>query len=206
MNRTQILVAGLIGALLCVLSIWLLDRPIAEFAEQHPAGRELFAGGTSLLEVIFGMTISKFALGFVLLASGALLWLKKNWRVHGKVLLMISLTHLLSRLIAGMLKNVFERLRPFELLESGAWDKQFFVEGGSSFPSGHAAHFWSLYFPLALIFPRYRAPLAIIPIFISIARVGVNDHFLSDVLFSFALAALITVAFLYAFKRDDRAN
>ena len=50
------------------------------------------------------------------------------------------------------------------------------------FPSGHGAHFWGLFFPLAFLFPRYRIPFLIIPLFISVARVGVNDHWCSDVL------------------------
>jgi len=45
-----------------------------------------------------------------------------------------------------MLKEVFDRLRPFEVIAKENWDSQFFVSGGSSFPSGHAAHFWALIF------------------------------------------------------------
>lgn len=53
----------------------------------------------------------------------------------------------------------------------------------------------SLFFPLAVLFPRFRVPLAALPVFISAARVAVNDHYLSDAAASAALAAIVTFAF-----------
>jgi membrane-associated phospholipid phosphatase len=100
----------------------------------------------------------------------------------------------------GALKNVFHRLRPFQVIQAGNWDWKFFGDQGSSFPSGHSAHFWGLFFPLLFLFPRYRLPLLIIPVFISIARVGVNDHWCSDVIASAAVAALLTLFFIWLFR------
>jgi membrane-associated phospholipid phosphatase len=91
-------------------------------------------------------------------------------------------------------------LRPFEVIQAGDWDWKFFGGQGNSFPSGHAAHFWGLFFPLAFLFPRYRLPFLIIPLFISVARVGVNDHWCSDVLGSIAIAAAITLFFIWVFR------
>jgi membrane-associated phospholipid phosphatase len=101
------------------------------------------------------------------------------------------------------LKNVFQRLRPYEAIEAGDWDSKFFGGHGSSFPSGHSAHFWGLFFPLLFLFPRYRLPLLIIPVFISIARIGVNDHWCSDVIASAALAALMTLLFVWLFRMGE---
>jgi membrane-associated phospholipid phosphatase len=42
--------------------------------------------------------------------------------------------------------------------------------------------------------------LLILPLFITVARVGVNDHWCSDVLASAAIAALITLAFIWLFR------
>jgi membrane-associated phospholipid phosphatase len=116
------------------------------------------------------------------------------------MLLFIGCAQFVTRIAAGTLKGVFERLRPFEVIEAGNWDWNFFGGHGSSFPSGHAAHFWGLFFPLAFLFPRYRIPFLIIPIFISVARVGVNDHWCSDVLASSAIAAAITLFFIWLFR------
>ena len=116
------------------------------------------------------------------------------------MLLFLGSAQCVTRLIAGTLKGVFERLRPFEVIQAGDWDWKFFSGHGNSFPSGHSAHFWGLYFPLAYLFPRYRIPLLIIPIFISIARIGVNDHWCSDVTGSMAIAGLVTLVFIAVFR------
>jgi len=55
-------------------------------------------------------------------------------------------------------------------------------------------------FPLVFLFPRYRIPLLIIPLFISVARVGVNDHWCSDVFGSIAIAAAVTLFFIQIFR------
>jgi membrane-associated phospholipid phosphatase len=135
-----------------------------------------------------------------MLGAGALLFVAKSTRPLAWMLLFIATIHLVTRVTAGTLKNVFARLRPFEVIEAGNWDWNFFGERGSAFPSGHSAHFWSLFFPLAFLFPRYRWPLLIIPLFISVARVGVNDHWCSDVIASAAIAALLTLAFIWIFR------
>jgi membrane-associated phospholipid phosphatase len=203
MNSKRLAFTGLLAALFCVIAIGGMDRPVAEFVHQHGEGAAIFSQGTAWIETVFGWGISKLALGYALLAIGAILWWRKSSRATANLFLFVALTHIITRLVAGTLKNVFERLRPDEVIQQAAWNAQFFTADGNSFPSGHAAHFWSLYFPLAFIFPRYRIPLAIIPVFITIARVGVNDHFISDVIASIALAALISFAFVYAFKLND---
>lgn len=200
MNSKQLAFTALLAALLCVMAIGVLDRPVAEFVHQRGEGAAIFHQGTAWIETVFGWGISKLALGYALLAIGAILWWRQSWRATANLFLFIAFAHILTRLMAGTLKNVFERLRPDEVIQQAAWNAQFFMADGNSFPSGHAAHFWSLYFPLAFIFPRYRIPLAIIPVFITIARVGVNDHFVSDVIASLALAAMISLAFVYAFR------
>jgi membrane-associated phospholipid phosphatase len=200
MNSKQLTFTALLAALFCIIAIGVLDRPVAEFVHQRGDGAAIFSQGTAWIETVFGWGISKLALGYALLAIGAILWWRQSWRATANLFLFVALTHIITRLVAGTLKNVFERLRPDEVIQQAAWNAQFFTADGNSFPSGHAAHFWSLYFPLAFIFPRYRIPLAIIPVFITIARVGVNDHFVSDVIASIALAAMISLAFIYAFK------
>jgi membrane-associated phospholipid phosphatase len=50
------------------------------------------------------------------------------------------------------------------------------------------------------LFSAVSSPLLIIPIFITIARPGVNDHWCSDVIASAGLAALITLVFTWLFR------
>ena len=200
MNRRQLLWTFLIAVVLTVLSIFLFDQPIAAFV-QRAGGREsrILQEGTHWLEIASGLPIARYFLAYLLLGGAALLFIAKSTRPAAWMLLFIGSTHVVTRLVAGVLKNVFHRLRPFEVIQAGNWDWKFFGDQGSSFPSGHSAHFWGLFFPLLFLFPRYRLPLLIVPVFISIARIGVNDHWCSDVIASAGLAALFTLAFIWLF-------
>ena len=201
MNKPQIFYSFLVALVLTLLSIFFFDQPIAAFVERA-GGRQsvILQEGTHWLEVASGFPIARYFLTYLLLGASALLFISKSSRTIAWMLLFAGSTHIVTRLIAGTLKNVFQRLRPFEVIEAGNWDWKFFGGHGNSFPSGHAAHFWGLFFPLAFLFPRYRIPLLIIPLFISVARVGVNDHWCSDVFASAAVAALITLAFIWLFR------
>ena len=201
MNRRQLLWTCLIAVVLTLLSIFLFDQPIAAFV-QRTGGREskILQQGTHWLEVASGFPIDRYFLAYLLLGGAALLFIAKSTRPAAWMFLFIGSTHVVSRLLVGVLKDVFHRLRPFEVIKAGNWDWKFFGNQGSSFPSGHSAHFWGLFFPLLFLFPRYRFPLLIVPVFISIARVGVNDHWCSDVIASAGLAALLTFLFIWLFR------
>jgi membrane-associated phospholipid phosphatase len=209
MNRRQLIWAFLIAVVLTVLSIFLFDQPIAAFV-QRAGGREskVLQEGTHWLEIASGFPITRYFLAYLLLGGAALLFMAKSTRPAAWMLLFVGSTHLVTRLVAAVLKNIFQRLRPFEVIQAGNWDWKFFTGHGNSFPSGHSAHFWGLFFPLLFLFPRYRLPLLVIPVFISIARIGVNDHWCSDVIASAGLAALFTVVFIWLFRmqRSERAS
>ena len=201
MNRRQLLWTFLIAIVLTLLSIFFLDQPMAAYVERA-GGREsaVLKDGTHWLEIATGYPIGRYFLSFVLLGLGAALFLPQASRGIAWLLLFIGTTHIVTRLVAGVLKTVFGRLRPFEVIDAGNWDWKFFSGHGNAFPSGHSAHFWGLFFPLLFLFPRFRVPLLVVPVFISIARVGVNDHWCSDVTASAGLAALFTFVFVWAFQ------
>jgi membrane-associated phospholipid phosphatase len=201
MSKRQIFSSFVVALVLTLLSIFFFDQPMAALA-QRAGGREsaFLLQGTHWLEVASGFPIARYFLAWLMLGAGALLFIARSTRPIAWMLLFIATVHLVTRVTAGTLKNVFVRLRPFEVIEAGNWDWNFFGERGSAFPSGHSAHFWSLFFPLAFLFPRYRWPLLIIPLFISVARVGVNDHWSSDVIASAAIAALLTLGFIWIFR------
>jgi membrane-associated phospholipid phosphatase len=203
MNKRQIAYSFFVALVLTLLSIFFLDQPVAAFAQGVGARKSvILQQGTHWLEVASGFPITRYFLAWLMLGAGALLFVSRSTRPVAWMLLFIATVHLVTRVTAGTLKNVFMRLRPYEVIEAGNWDWNFFGERGSAFPSGHSAHFWGLFFPLAFLFPRYRWPLLIVPLFISVARVGVNDHWCSDVIASIAIAALLTLAFLWLFRME----
>jgi membrane-associated phospholipid phosphatase len=206
MNRRQIVYSVLVALVLTLLSLFFFDQPVAAFVERV-GGRQsvILQGGTHWLEIAFGLALQqRYFLSYLLLGLAAILFLAKNTRPIAWILLFVGSAQLVTRLTAGTLKGLFQRLRPFEVIQAGNWDWKFFSGHGSSFPSGHSAFFWGLFFPLAFLFPGYRIPLLTIPVFITVARVGVNDHWCSDVIASAGLAALITLLFIWVLRISPR--
>jgi undecaprenyl-diphosphatase len=179
------LICGAVLTLFTLLSIFLIDGPVAAaVAPSVRANRAFVNPFIDALEIAFGFPVSKFLTGFLIVIAGAALFAFR--RPLARLLLYVGVAHLVTRLIAGVLKNVFLRARPFD-----PHPGRFFVEDGSSFPSGHAAHFWALFFALALAFPRLRIPALILAVLVSLSRIIVNDHFVGDVLGSAAIAAFV---------------
>lgn len=182
------LITGAVLTALTLLAIFLLDAPLAAWIAPSAAANHAVANPfMNVVEFAFGFPLSKWATGLAILLAGLVLFPFR--RRVARLLLFVAATELIGRLLAGVLKNVFLRARPSEPLAG-----QFFVDGGSAFPSGHAAHFWALFFALAVAFPRLRIPALILAVLVSIARVVVNDHFAGDVLGSAAIAAFVCYA------------
>ncbi|MEY2578562.1 MAG: hypothetical protein QOI49_1386 [Verrucomicrobiota bacterium] len=201
MNRRQLLYSILVALVLTLLGIFFFDQPMSAFVQRAGGGQSVvLKKGTTWLEIAFGLHITQYFLTYLLLGLGAILFVSKTSRPAAWVLFFVGCTQVVTRLTVTGLKDLFQRLRPFKVIEVGNWDWKFFSGHGDSFPSGHSAFFWGLFFPLAFIFPRYRLPLLIIPVFISIARVGVNVHWCSDVIASAGLAAFITLVFIWLFR------
>lgn len=201
MNKTGLLTLAAVAAAFSLLAILFLNKPLAEFIRapgyEDPA---LFHQGTALLDLVTGKEVSKFLPGSALIGVGLALVAVARSRPQGVSLLFIGLMQLLSTLAYGVSKNLFSRLRPYELLDSGARDQAWWAEG-SSFPSGHVGFYIGLFLPLACLFPRWRWSLLAAPPFIALARVGVNDHFLSDVATSTSMVALNTLVGGTAMRR-----
>ncbi len=194
MNRTLPLAHVVVGTMLAALGILLLDHAVAQLVRS--TGFEdawLFDRGTELLDFVTGKEVSKFLLGGVVLLGGAALALAPRTRAAGRMALYVGTTQLLATLVTGMAKNLFGRLRPYELLSATPPDATWFV-GGSAFPSGHAGFYFGLLLPLACLFPKWRWPLLAIAWFIAVARVVANDHFVADVGASIAVAGLLAWA------------
>jgi membrane-associated phospholipid phosphatase len=85
----------------------------------------------------------------------------------------------------GALKVIFQRSRPFEDNGRGT-----FFNGGTSFPSGHAAESWALASVVAheynknIIYPITAYGLASV---VSLSRLSGQQHFASDILFGSAI-------------------
>ncbi|HTI96014.1 MAG TPA: phosphatase PAP2 family protein [Rudaea sp.] len=199
MSKRALALTVLACALLALVSIVGFDRPIAEAVHASAAASAaLFVDGTRALDAVSGRSLlhshalSAVLLGGTLFALGVLIWLFNRGSYLARALLFTGGVQLATIASAWALKDVFGRLRPYELFGHGDWSHAWFA-GGNSFPSGHNAFFWGLFMPLMYLFPRWRVPLLLVPLFIALARIDTSFHFLSDVLASIALAALVTL-------------
>ncbi len=181
-------------------SIAVLDRPLALLIENQLDGATRMAGGiTTALEWIFAFDLSKYLYAFVLLLIGLVVHVVQKGAARARYFYFVGTTLLLSRLISGTLKNVFERVRPFEWIKSRT-PADFFVDGGSSFPSGHAAFYFGLCVPLAILYPRWKWPILVFAFLGALARVFDQDHYLSDILASALVAVLLAFGLAKAFR------
>lgn len=207
MRRRQLAYLALFSALLAIVCFFFVDKSVAAFVNSvGGSASPVLRIGTTLLEFLSGFPLAKYFLSFVLFSAAFLLFLWPRRRALAWLVLFVASANLMTRIVAGLLKAPIGRLRPFEVIANGTWDPRVFFAHGSSFPSGHVAHFWGLFLPLLFLFPRYRIVLLIIPLFIAVARVGVNDHWCSDVLGSISLAALFTLVCASLFRIDRRSS
>jgi membrane-associated phospholipid phosphatase len=176
-----------------VVSIAIIDQPLALWIESHlQILREPLKTTMRGIEFGIGYYVSKYLIGYITIAIGAILYIKKKNFAAAQPWLFIGGTHIAARLIANVLKDIFLRPRPFEFIKDPSLAH--FFTAGNSFPSGHVVHFFSLYFPFAILFPKYKYPLLIIPAFILAQRIIVIDHYISDVLASIIVAYLSALA------------
>jgi membrane-associated phospholipid phosphatase len=141
---------------------------------------------------VAGKGISSFLLGPVLILLGLALNLPRKRRPLSGVWLYVGAAQFIATCIGDFSKPLFGRLRPFQALEGGVWRDQWFMGADyGSFPSGHAAFYFGLFVPIAIVAPRWGVPLLILPTLIGLERIVSLDHYPSDVAASVAAAALL---------------
>lgn len=192
-----------VSALFAALGLLFVDRPLAEWV--HASGiahARVFEWGLAALDAATGLHLWFWLAGCSALAIGSigLAWRRRAewpraWLAAGVV--QIATLH---TMILG--KSHFGRLRPSEVFEKGDWSQVWFV-GGGSFPSGHSAFYFGLLLPLAAACPiRWlRGVLLAVPVYVAIARLDLERHFLSDVAASAGIAAVYTLVAALLLRR-----
>jgi membrane-associated phospholipid phosphatase len=184
--------------ILLLASIVFIDHPLARYINENYSHADYSRSALSSIELIFGFTISKYLFGFIALLIGGFLYLTNRRSATAIFFLYVGTTHIVTRFVAGVLKNLFLRQRPMDFIASGDISTEFFVQG-SSFPSGHAAHFFGLFLPLLFIFPKHKWLLAL-PVYVAVSRILTNDHYLADILASILIAFVFTWGFGKLFR------
>jgi membrane-associated phospholipid phosphatase len=194
----------------CGLLIVFGDQPLARFIRGHFGGAApFFATLTAtadrvheaLMMHVAGLPIIFLALGLAF-AIGRYA-LKRRGAI---IFLILLLTHEFSMVLANVLKGSVHRLRPEVQFGTGYAGTGLWAAGphNDSFPSTHTAIYFSLFWPLAVAFPRFRVPLLVLPGLIALGRLVLGAHYLSDVWFSVWLVVALT--FLFGLLERPRAT
>jgi membrane-associated phospholipid phosphatase len=200
MSKRLLAWTAAVALIVACISVFAFDRAIAT-AVRHSGfeSATVIVGVREFFDVFTGSvvahgygSIGQLLLGGALVAIGLVWLLVRRTNPTARALVFTGVVQLATIEAGSYLKDLFGRLRPYQLLERSDWSHAWFA-GGNSFPSGHVAFFWGLFLPLAYLYPKYGVPLLVVPVFIALARIDENVHFLSDVLGSIALAALITL-------------
>ena len=181
---------SLAGSLVaCLLSMLFVDRPLAVFLAGHTSDdlRAFFRVWTTLgLSQIWLVPSGVAALG--LLATG--IWAgAPERRARGRRWAAAAgyffVTVAGSGLLVDLIKVVVGRDRPRLPLDSGLYGFHPLHVGYAvnSFPSGHAQTIWAAMVALWIMVPRYDLMWLAIAVIVSLSRVIITVHYLSDVLF-----------------------
>jgi membrane-associated phospholipid phosphatase len=208
MSRRTLAIMASVCAAMALISIFTVDRAIAlavrgsgyENAAFFERGREFLDYFTGRGLVGSHVGLGQFLLGGAFIVIGLVWFAIRRTSYAARTMIFTGIVQWLTIEAAWQIKDVFGRMRPYQLLEKDDWTQIWFM-GSNSFPSGHNAFFWGLFVPLMYRFPGWRIPLLIVPVFIALARIDENYHFLSDVLASISLACLITLLAAVLFKR-----
>jgi Membrane-associated phospholipid phosphatase len=135
--------------------------------------------------------------GFGLLAlSIVVLGILLRWGKNGvwvalPMLCSLGLTDLLG---ARLLKPIFARPRPIEVLPAGTFRQLVEVAHGGSMPSLHASNAFSVAIFLWLVRPSLGAPALVLATLIGLSRVVGGVHWPSDVVTGALLGTLVSTA------------
>jgi undecaprenyl-diphosphatase len=191
---------------LILLALFLLDGPVASYAQNHaqilkPMGSTITDLGKSDW-ILFG---SLFIFAEALVAYRLSPTLRGRFQAAfvSHMAIYIFLCVSLSGLLANILKRIIGRARPnmYDQLGFLSFDNFAGSARFESFPSGHATTVGALMMAMALIAPPYRLVFLSMALWLGFSRVIVGAHYPSDVIAGLALGAWFSLAMAIVFAR-----
>lgn len=203
--RSTLVVAATVA--LIVISISQIDRPVALFLQSRdPDFRELFEligrlGFSHGYLMAFGLAF------FVLHWGGSLPRLRPfahSMRALSAIPAFLLLSIAASGIAVDILKPILGRPRPKLLFHSGVYDFAWIELHPDhwSFPSGHCATIVALMTALWFLWPQHILFYILFAMIVSLSRVAVGAHYLSDVAAGALVAVFATRAVALAFVKS----
>jgi membrane-associated phospholipid phosphatase len=128
---------------------------------------------------------------------------KNNLHTAQSLFVFLSLS--ITGIFITLLKWITGRHRPIDLFNHGYSGFDYFGVGYAltSFPSGHAQTAFTLATALTILFPRWGIPLFVFAGTVSVSRIILTSHYLSDVIAGAGVGILCTMAVKYFFDRKQ---
>ena len=153
--------------------------------------------------------ITTFGIATWYMVISFILYLLFRFIYKNKLNAMRSLFVFLSLSFTGIfitiLKWIAGRHRASALFNHGLYGFDYFAVGYdiSSFPSGHAQTAFTMATTLTILCPKWGLPLFVIAGLVSISRIILTSHYLSDVIAGAGFGILCTLAVKYYFDRKQ---
>lgn len=189
--RNSAMTLGL-ATLLIILCYYAIDKPVAFFVYQHKINQLYWLKWPTYIPEVF----------FVLAPIGLITFaISSAWRSNllwEKILCATSLSVIISALLKTELKFLFGRYWPLtwkdnlSLLQNNLYGFNFFHGDGlnNSFPSGHTAITFAVMSVLWFALPKLRWLWAALSATVIIGLIGLDYHFVSDVIGGACVGAL----------------
>lgn len=187
----------LITVLVCLLSYFILDIPLALYFEQiSPALRSTSRAISKLFSVedqYLLWPIAYFVMRCIVKREGA---------ANRCLLIAVSLP--LTMILVELIKCLFGRARPELFFASHQFGLTFFSTADifQSLPSGHASTIGVLCGAFACFYPKAKWPLLIAALLLAFVRVTLAQHYLSDVIAGVIIGFLMSQWIYSIMKRN----
>jgi len=190
------LLAVLAGSLLVLICYFFIDRPVAYFVyDHHLASSSILKWLTYPPPIV--QTWAPLALAMLMI-----LWIRGPLPRWARVVLAMGISIILADQFRESLAMVFGRYWPEtwiknnpSLIGDGSYGFHFFHEGSAfgSFPSGHEARTLALVSVLWMACPKWRWAGVLASLAVGIGLVGMNYHFVGDVIAGGLVGAIVGV-------------
>ena len=203
----------IITAFFCMLSFKYIDLPVLLWV-QETMGRFLhiswFISNIGLKEWWIIIALIGITWGYIVIKIGK----NEEDRIKGKNIrknfLFMTSAMIFGALITQIFKTVIGRPRPELYLQEQMYYPEFFTMTNNllSFPSGHASLVWGGALSLSYIYPRICKIAIIVATLVSLSRVAVSAHYLSDIVTGMYLGWFCTILIHYFFfgKNNELKN
>ncbi len=181
---TLLALVAVLAIVLAAIAFLYMDQPICNLERSWTQATPC-AGLLCIATYIGNWQLGPLLIAIMLFGAG------KHWR---RLLKTVFVAYLVRTAVVEWLKLMAGRPRPRQIPDASVFAG---FDGGASFPSGHASFSFMLAMIVSAWFPRWRWVAWIGAVFVSLSRVVVQAHYLSDVIVGALIGTATGALFLW---------